>query len=392
MPSLSVGDFMNDGNELTGYRIIMAIGGSISAYRTPDMIREFRKRGAHVIPVVSNAASKIIGIDAIQWAADEKPITELTGEMEHINLFQNENEITVLLVCPATYNQIGKMANGIADSVAETFFANAIGTNTRIVIVPAMHLEMYHNKIMERNLKTLMDMGVLIVEPRIEEGKAKIMWHEEIIDAILSEKQNEKSILIVSGKSHLEIDPVRSIINKSRGATGVMIAREAYRKGYRKITLIGNAEERIPLYCEIHDAVNVDDFYRITEELVSSNKYDDIIFPAALSDFNTTKSKYKISGSDKQALELKPREKLISIISSMNNASGSRIVRFKLSQEKLSRSDSDSFMTVINYVGDSPYENGENHYDIFIRNNKVYSGKLSKCELAEKILVGLNGE
>ena len=383
---------MNGGNELTGYRIIMAIGGSISAYRTPDLIREFRKRGAHVIPIVSNAASKIIGIDAIQWAADEKPITELTGEMEHINLFQNENEIPVLLVCPATYNQIGKMANGIADSVAETFFANAIGTHTRIVIVPAMHLEMYHNRIMERNLNTLKEMGVLIVEPRIEEGKAKIMWSEEIIDAILSEKQNEKSILIVSGKSHLEIDPVRSIINKSSGTTGVMIARKAYRKGYRKITMVGNAEGRIPLYCEIHDAVNVDDFYRITEELVSSNKYDDIIFPAALSDFTMKKGTSKISGSEKLTLQLEPREKLISIISSMNNTSGSRIVRFKLSQEKLNITDNDSFMTVINYVDDAPYENGKNYYDIFIKNKKMYSGKLSKSELAEKIMVGLNAE
>ena len=383
---------LSDGKELLGYRIIMAIGGSISAYRTPDIIREFRKRGAHVVPVVSSAASRIIGIDAIQWAAEEKPITELTGEMEHISLFQNDKEKTVLLVCPATENQIGKVANGIADSVAETFFANAIGSGIRIVIVPAMHLEMYNNKIMERNLNTLMEMGVQVVEPRIEEGKAKIMWPEEIMDAILSEKPNEKSILIVSGKSHLEIDPVRSIINKSTGATGVMIAREAYRKGYRKITLVGNATERIPLYCEIHDAVNVDDFYRITEELVSSNKYDAIMFPAALSDFSTAKNKTKISGSEKLVLELEPREKLISIITSMKNASGSRIVRFKLSQEKISRSDNGEFMTVINYVDDAPYENGENRYDIFVKNKKVHSGKLSKKELAEKILVCLNGE
>ena len=99
----------------------MAIGGSISAYRTPDLIREFRKRGAHVIPIVSNAASKIIGIEAIQWAADEKPITELTGEMEHINLFQNENEIPVLLVCPARVNIESDPEKSKSDIIAPPF-------------------------------------------------------------------------------------------------------------------------------------------------------------------------------------------------------------------------------------------------------------------------------
>ncbi len=376
--------------ELEGYRIIMGIGGSISAYRTPDIIRELKKKGADVFPVLSGAASRIIGEESLEWASGNIPITELTGQMEHITLMEYDPEKTVLLICPATYNQIGKMANGIADAPVETIFANALGSGVRIVVVPAMHLEMFSNKILERNISVLREMGVMVMEPRLEDGKAKIMWPEEIVDAVLSEKPNKSRILIVSGKSTIDIDPVRSIVNRSSGKTGEELARAAYRSGSRDITLVGNSEGRIPAYCKHHSAISADEFYSITENLVKENRFDAIMFPAALSDFTTMKQKEKISGSGEMTLKLEPRDKLISRIKKIPNASESRIVSFKLSGEGVDQKASDSFIQVVNFVEDKPFENSTNQYTIYRGKREIFHGKMSKPELAGFIMREIN--
>ena len=152
-----------DNKLLSGMNIVMIVSGSISAYRTPDIVRDLIKSGASVRVILSKAASRIIGKQALEWASEQSVIEELTGNMEHINLFAENREKTVLLVCPATYNMVGKMANGIADDPSGTVFANAIGSHINTVIVPAMHMEMYDNPIMGKNLKILEELGVKIV-------------------------------------------------------------------------------------------------------------------------------------------------------------------------------------------------------------------------------------
>jgi phosphopantothenoylcysteine decarboxylase/phosphopantothenate--cysteine ligase len=373
---------------LEGYVILMSVGGSISSYRTPDIVRDLRDEGAEVHCILSESASRMIGAQALEWASGNPVISELTGNMEHIAMIENMEKKVVMLMCPATYNQIGKIANGIADGVAETFFSNAIGMGIPIVIVPAMHLEMYRNPINIRNLKTLTDLGIRIVQPRIEDGKAKIMWSEEIIDSILREDYNGKSVLIISGRSELKLDPVRSIINRSSGLTGIALARTAMRHGFSRIVYLGNSQFRIPLYCEWRRAEDVDDFYRETVNLLKGEEFDFIIIPAALSDFSYDKSERKIESKSDVAINLKRREKLVVTILEQSRSwkRKPRIIRFKLGEDGFVPSGTVDYMTVFNRVSDHPFDKGTNEYSIFRGSERIKNGLMNKMELAEFVI------
>ncbi|EQD58159.1 bifunctional phosphopantothenoylcysteine decarboxylase/phosphopantothenate synthase, partial [mine drainage metagenome] len=133
-------------------------------------MRDILETGATVIPVMSEKSKGLITETTIQWAAGKEVIQELTGKMEHITVFDGDYRNKVLLICPATYDQIGKFASGIADGTVEAMFAYALGHGVRIVIVPAMHLDMYRNPIMQENIQKLRRFGTFILDPIIEDG------------------------------------------------------------------------------------------------------------------------------------------------------------------------------------------------------------------------------
>ncbi|MGP6293397.1 bifunctional phosphopantothenoylcysteine decarboxylase/phosphopantothenate--cysteine ligase CoaBC [Caldiplasma sukawensis] len=367
---------------LSNKHVIISIGGSISSYRVPDIIRELKKNGARVTAILSEAAGKIIGEQAIEWATEEKVITNLTGRMEHISLIKDCDYDHILLMCPATYNQIGKMASGVADGVGETFFANAIGSGVKIFIAPTMHMEMYKNPILESNIKKLETMGVNIIEPRIEEGKAKIPFPEDIVWGISRGKPNGKKVLIISGKSENDIDDVRTITNKSSGITGLNIAHEAYMRGY-EVTLIGNAEVQIPKSIKFIPALKIDEFY--TNALREIENTPDYIFlPAALSDFKIEKKKGKIKSNEALNLKAEPREKLRDLLKSVI---AEKNIKCKLVEWKLSDGTDKvtSGIVVRNMLSNNPFGENGTYYEIYSMGNKLFSGNLDKRKLAFKI-------
>lgn len=373
---------------LKGKNVIMIIGGSISSYRTPDIIREMIREGAAVRVVLSQSASKMIGIQALEWASGNTVITELSGFMEHISLLEGDHESTLLLVCPATYNMIGSMAQGLATTPAETIFANALGKGMDVTMVPAMHLEMYNNPILQENISKLAALGVKFVHPRIEDGKAKIMWPEEIIDTLKRKKSTGKRILIISGKSTVDLDPVRSIVNRSTGHTGIAFAREAYREGYNRIVYVGNSEERIPLYCSHHYCIKIESFYEEVHKIMEENEFDLIVVPAALSDFTANKSKTKLSSSESATIILEPRKKLLDQISLSVEKLKKKplILAFKLADRSAGFKTYENMPTIVNYVENEPFGSVETYYSIQRNGTEVFSGKLTKEDLASKIL------
>jgi phosphopantothenoylcysteine decarboxylase/phosphopantothenate--cysteine ligase len=373
--------------KLKGQEITMVVGGSISAYRTPDIIRDLKSNGASVKVILSNAASKIIGKQTLEWASEMIVLEELTGLMEHINFFSSNDLHKTLLICPATYNMVGKMANGIADTPAETIFANALGMKINTVIVPAMHLEMYLNPIFQRNINALKAEGVKFVEPRIEDGKAKIMWTEEIIDTILRKKSTKEKILIVSGKSELRIDPVRSITNKSTGYTGITLTRQAFVSGYEEITYIGNSDYRIPYYCKVIPCEEIDQFYKLSTDKIKENEYDFIFIPAALSDFSLEPSPTKIKSEKLIDIHLKAREKLIDNIRQLIKEKMyiTKLVRFKLGDDNYV-GEKNNDIIVFNNVSQLPFGTKGNHYKIFKGEQILKEGDYSKEELSRIII------
>lgn len=377
---------MNMENEnikpLSNKHIIISIGGSISSYRVPDIIRELKKNGARVTGVISEAAGKIIGEQTIEWATEEKVITNLTGRMEHISMFQDCDYEHIFLMCPATYNQIGKIASGVADGVGETIFANALGSGVKIFISPTMHMEMYNNPIMESNIKKLETMGVNIIQPRLEEGKAKIPFPEDIIWGISRGKQNGKKVLIISGKSENDIDDIRTLTNKSSGITGLSIAFEANMRGY-DVTLIGNAEVQIPKSMNFIPALKIDEFY-INAMKEIEKKPDYIFLPAALSDFKIEKKKGKIKSNEALNLKAEPREKLRDLLKSViaEKHLTCKVIEWKLSDgtDKVG-----SGIIVRNMLFNNPFGEKGTYYEIYSMGNKLFSGNIDKKKLAFKI-------
>ncbi|MHB8552590.1 MAG: bifunctional phosphopantothenoylcysteine decarboxylase/phosphopantothenate--cysteine ligase CoaBC [Thermoplasmataceae archaeon] len=374
---------------LADLEIIFCTGASISIYRVPDIMRDIREAGATIIPVMSEKSKGLITETTIQWAAGNEVVQQLTGKMEHITVFDGNYRNKILLICPATYDQIGKFASGIADGAVEAMFAYALGHGVRIVIVPAMHLDMYNNPIMQENIQKLRRVGALILDPIIEDGKAKIQNSDEIIDAILRSgiDEKEKSILIISGRSEVQIDPVRSLTNNSSGITGKWFARTAYRTGYKRITLVGNCISELPNYITHQYALNNSDFYEKAINEVRKIDYDVIILVAALSDFEIEKSLKKISSEKPLELKIEPTKKLRQLLKSEYKK---EMVSFKLNHTGADIDKSLGGIIVINDIEDDVIGSEKGTYKIIYSGHSESLKDASKSSMAERVLQIIN--
>ncbi|RLI93977.1 MAG: DNA/pantothenate metabolism flavoprotein, partial [Candidatus Altiarchaeales archaeon] len=155
-------------------KIVVGVCGSVAAIETPRIIREFVRNGIDVECVMTDSARKIINENVLEWASGNKVIVELTGAVEHVRLCGIDGEASLLLICPATANTISKIANGIDDTTVTTFASTALGSGIPVVVCPAMHYSIYNNPFVIQNVKKLKDEGVIFIEPKIEENKAKL--------------------------------------------------------------------------------------------------------------------------------------------------------------------------------------------------------------------------
>jgi phosphopantothenoylcysteine decarboxylase/phosphopantothenate--cysteine ligase len=373
-------------NMLAGKKIIVASSASISIYRIPDLIRDLKREGASVVSVMSQSAVSMIGQTIMEWATGNPVITEISGNIEHISMFDDN---TILLVAPASYNTIGKMANGISDSMPSLFFSYALGHGNSIVVVPAMHRDMMENPVNKENIEKLKKQGVLVVDPEFDETKAKIADNDRITDyvcrSIYGHELEGKNVLIVSGRSELSIDPVRVITNRSSGYTGYWLARNAFRLGASLITYIGNSEYNIPGYVSYMEKYNLREIIIEINTYISVNKYNYIIMPMALMDFDLTESKTKLASGSEQTLKLTPRPKVRDRIRQM--VPGTILVLFSLEGEKSYDSKkfekSDPDMVILNSFDKKPFGDTKNDYTI------ISNGKKEEIKNVDKAAISL---
>ena len=124
---------------LENKRIVLAVTGSIAAVDTVRLAHELRRRGAQVIPVMSEAACGIISPEALTYACGTHCCTKITGLVEHVLWCGEGGAADLLLIAPSTANTISKIASGIDDTTVTTFATTAIGRGMPIVLAPAMH-------------------------------------------------------------------------------------------------------------------------------------------------------------------------------------------------------------------------------------------------------------
>jgi len=296
---------------LAGKTIVVAVTGSIAAVRAVDLIRDLIRRGAEVHCVMSSAAEQIVHPYALEYASSNPVIREITGKVEHVQFCGVGGEADLLLVAPATANTIGKMACGIDDTTVTTFATTALGSGKPVAVVPAMHEAMYRHPAVLKNLERLKKMGVLLIDPRLEEGKAKIAENSAIVwevERLLGPGDLAgKRIVITSGSNAEAIDPIRILTNRASGKTGIALALEARRRG-AKVVLVHRFIQEIPVRqvyaesaAEMMDAV-LAEVEKGCHALISA---------AAVADYTLDRQAEKIKSGQDLSLHLIPTPKII---------------------------------------------------------------------------------
>lgn len=281
---------------LAGKTIVLGVTGSIAAVRTVELARELIRHGAHVIPVMSRDAQKILHPYALEFATGVKPITEITGQVEHVTLMgRGSGKADLLLIAPATGNTVSKMALGIDDSPVTTFFATAAAANP-VIVAPAMHDTMYDNPVLIANLEKLRAMGVDVLAPLLEESKAKMLEPEAIVEHVLRRLGPRslagKRVLVVNGATAEPIDDMRVLSNRSTGHMGAALATEAFRLGADVEHWYGLGDLRSLPQVATKRFSTLDDLRRMA---ASASDFDAILVPAAIADFGVERAPGKIS-------------------------------------------------------------------------------------------------
>jgi phosphopantothenoylcysteine decarboxylase / phosphopantothenate---cysteine ligase len=298
--------------------IVLCVTGSIAAIESIKLARELRRQGANVKCFMSEDACNIIHPNSMEFATGQKVILELTGDIEHVKYAQAD----LILVAPATANLISKFAYKIADNPISTLLITAYGHSTPIIFVPSMHDSMY--KAISENIQRVKDDGIIFLNPKMEEGKAKFpSIHDITLQALRETSTGQlkgKKILVSAGGTYEEIDAVRGITNRSSGKMGLEIAREAFIQGADVTMITGKMDVTVP---KIFENISVKSTEEMEEKLKKLlPKYDVFVSAAAVSDFTVEKSlnntSNKISSGDEMTLQLKPLPKLLNSVKQIN--------------------------------------------------------------------------
>jgi phosphopantothenoylcysteine decarboxylase/phosphopantothenate--cysteine ligase len=318
---------MTEIQTLVGKQIIVAVTGSIAAVEVVKLIHSLRRRGAVVQPVMSHAASCIIQPDALTYASGRETITKLSGRVEHIAYCGEGGSADLFLIAPCTANTISKIACGIDDTTVTTFATTALGSQKPVIVVPAMHLSMYHHPAVIENIAKLKTWGVEIVDPRVEEGKAKIAGSEEIVlrceRAVLGTALAGKKVLITSGPCREPVDDIRVLTTRSSGQMGRELALQAFRLG-ADVTVIHR--DTIPCVNNVF-AETAGEMRSAVHRCFSERGADIYISAAAISDFAPKRVDGKIPSGKPVTLFLEPLPKVLSEVIDHYKA---LIIAFKL--------------------------------------------------------------
>lgn len=305
-------------SKLSEKKIVLGVTGSIAAVECVKLARELVRHGADVIPVMTNWAQRIVHPDALEFATGHKPIVQLTGAVEHVafcGLVPDKADL--YLICPATANTISKITYGIDDTPVTTFATTAIGSKIPVAIVPAMHGSMYEHKTVLENIEKLKKQGLIFIQPKLEEKKAKMPEIDEIVETAIRIAGNDagkllgKRILVIGGATAEPIDDVRVITNRSSGKTSVAIARAAFEMGASVEFWYGHGTAQAPKFVETKRFGTVGELAKMAK---SCNGFDAIINCAAISDYTVEKSKGKISSEKVPEIKLKPAPKILEIL------------------------------------------------------------------------------
>jgi phosphopantothenoylcysteine decarboxylase / phosphopantothenate---cysteine ligase len=301
-------------SKLRGKTIVIGITGSIAATECFSTIRELLRHGAQVLPVMTEAAARLVTPESLEFASGVAPITELTGQTEHVK-WMGSNAADMLLIYPATANTISKIANGIDDTPVTSMATVALGSNIPVAIAPAMHESMFRNPAVQRNMDALRSWGISFIGPMTDGVRAKVASKEAVVAWVFKMMSKDdlkgKRILIIGGRSEEPLDSMRMITNRSTGLMAVSLAIRAFERGAEVEMWMGGCNVPLPDYIPTRRFEAVSDLVG----MVDSVDHDMVIVPAALADFAPAEEhKGKIPSDKAYDMLLNPVPKVLPLI------------------------------------------------------------------------------
>ncbi|MGV6805870.1 MAG: bifunctional phosphopantothenoylcysteine decarboxylase/phosphopantothenate--cysteine ligase CoaBC [Ruegeria sp.] len=322
---------------LASKRILLIIGGGIAAYKSLDLIRRLRERGASVTPVLTRAAEEFVTPLSVSALAGEKAYRDLfdltdEAEMGHIQLSRSAD---LIVVAPATADLMGKMAAGLANDLASTLL---MATDTPVLCAPAMNVRMWNHPATRRNYRQLTEDGIRFAGPNEgdmacgEYGPGRMSEPLEIVAAIEAALAGGplagKRILVTSGPTHEPIDPVRYIANRSSGAQGTAIARALVSLGAEVVFVTGPAEVAPPEGVEL---VHVRTAQQMSDAVDAALPVDAGVFAAAVADWRVdgaSDRKLKKSRDGMPVLQFAENPDILKRVSHMEKGRPALVVGF----------------------------------------------------------------
>lgn len=278
---------------LKGKTVVLAISGSIAAYKMANVARMLLKQHCDVEVLMTQNATQFINPITFESLTGHKCLVDTFDRnfqysVEHVALAKRAD---VVLVAPASANVIGKIANGIADDMLTT---TVMACPCKKIVSPAMNHNMYHNPIVQDNIEKLKHFGYEIITPATgmlangDIGDGRMPEESVLFEAVVKEIACEKDlvgkkVLISAGATREPIDPVRFITNHSSGKMGYALARAAMHRGAEVTVVAAHTDVEPPLFVNVVPVQTAEEMY---DAIVSrAQDYDFVIKAAAVADY-----------------------------------------------------------------------------------------------------------
>ena len=280
---------------LAGKKIIIAVTGSIAAYKTPLIVRLLIKAGADVKVIMTPASTDFVSKLTLSTLSKNTVLVDLFDEQSWTNHVELGRWADVMLVAPLSCNTLSKMAIGQCDNLLLAVYLSAV---CPVMVAPAMDEDMWHHPTTKKNLDILRQNGNIVLNVAHGElasgliGEGRMAEPEEIVSIIeyyfiKATELKDKKALVTAGPTYEAIDPVRFIGNHSSGKMGFAIADELANRG-AKVTLISGPVSIKPNNKSVNvvSVTTAEEMYATATH--NSNLYDIVVMAAAVADYTPT--------------------------------------------------------------------------------------------------------
>jgi len=391
--------------DLTTKKILFVICGGVSAYKSLETIRLFKKNNAEIKTILTKSAKEFVTPLSIASLSQGKVYDDLFNvenetEMDHIALSRWAD---VIVVAPATANTISKLSQGSSEDLASTVI---LASNKQVFLAPAMNVRMWEHPSTKDNLKILKSFGYKFIGPvtgdmacgEYGEGKMSDPYDifNEICSFLFSQLKNKKiKALVTAGPTNEYIDPVRFITNKSSGKQGYEIAKSLSRRGFNTTLISGPTSLKIDEDIKLIKVETAEEMFKATQKNLPT---DIAVFSAAVADYKINKkSQNKIKKQENLNINLEQNIDILNYVSNHNSMRPKLVIGFAAETSNLDKNaisklkNKNCDWIVANDVSKKNigFESDYNEVTIHYKNTPNKKEKLSlkkKSEISEEIV------